>query len=61
MADSNVPARLPRTLAYFELKQEIEDFLYEEADLLDRREFEAWLDLLADDLSYFMPMRRNVA
>ncbi|HET8996266.1 MAG TPA: 3-phenylpropionate/cinnamic acid dioxygenase subunit beta [Acetobacteraceae bacterium] len=49
-----------RGLAWFELKQEIEDFLYGEADLLDQRRFTEWLDLLADDLVYFMPIRRNV-
>ena len=37
-------------VAYFELKQEIEEFLYQEADLLDGRKFREWLDLLADDL-----------
>lgn len=42
------------------LKQEIEDFLHHEADLLDRRQFRDWLDLLAEDLIYFMPIRRNV-
>ncbi len=47
-------------IAYFELKQEIEEFLYQEADLLDARKFREWLDLLADDLVYFMPIRRNV-
>jgi len=47
-------------VAYFELKQEIEEFLYQEADLLDGRKFREWLDLLADDLVYFMPIRRNV-
>jgi len=47
-------------LARLLLKQEVEDFLYLEADLLDRREFRAWLDLLAEDLVYFMPIRRNV-
>src|SRR6185437_15096007 len=40
--------------------QEIEDFLYMEADLLDQRRFRDWLELLAEDLIYFMPMRRNV-
>ncbi len=50
----------PRDLAYFRLKEEIEEFLYEEADLLDQRRFSEWLALLADDLHYFMPMRRNV-
>jgi 3-phenylpropionate/cinnamic acid dioxygenase small subunit len=42
------------------LRQEVEDFLYHEAELLDERRYEAWLDLLADDVHYFMPMRRNV-
>jgi 3-phenylpropionate/cinnamic acid dioxygenase small subunit len=45
---------------YHELKSEIEDFLYTEAELLDERRFEDWLDLLADDIVYFMPIRRNV-
>src|SRR5689334_6428049 len=49
-----------RSLAWYELRQEIEDFLYYEADLLDQRRFTEWLDLLADDLVYFMPIRRNV-
>jgi 3-phenylpropionate/cinnamic acid dioxygenase small subunit len=52
--------RIARDLRYFELKQQIEDFLYGEADLLDQRRFMEWLDLLAEDLVYFMPMRRNV-
>jgi 3-phenylpropionate/cinnamic acid dioxygenase small subunit len=42
------------------LKQEIEDFLYQEADLLDERRYEEWLTLVADDIRYWMPMRRNV-
>jgi 3-phenylpropionate/cinnamic acid dioxygenase small subunit len=49
-----------RGLAWYELKQEIEEFLYQEADLLDQRRFREWLDLLAEDLVYFMPIRRNV-
>jgi 3-phenylpropionate/cinnamic acid dioxygenase small subunit len=50
-----------RDLAYFRLKEEIEELLYAEADLLDQRRFGDWLEMLADDLHYFMPMRRNVA
>jgi len=42
------------------LKEEIEAFLYHEAELLDARRYEAWLDLFSDDAHYFMPMRRNV-
>ncbi len=51
---------LPKTLAYYRLREEIEEFLYEEAALLDERRYTEWLDLLSDDLTYFMPLRRNV-
>ena len=42
------------------LRQEIEDFLYREAELLDERRYREWLNLLAEDIRYWMPMRRNV-
>jgi len=42
------------------LQQEIEEFLYREAELLDERSYEEWLALVADDVRYWMPMRRNV-
>ena len=42
------------------LGQEIAEFLYREAELLDERRYREWLDLLADDIRYWMPMRRNV-
>jgi 3-phenylpropionate/cinnamic acid dioxygenase small subunit len=51
---------LPRTDAYYRLKADMEDFLYADADLLDNRQFRDWLNLLADDMTYFMPIRRNV-
>src|ERR1700760_4415079 len=41
------------------LAQEIAQFLYAEAELLDERRHEEWLALLADDIRYWMPMRRN--
>jgi 3-phenylpropionate/cinnamic acid dioxygenase small subunit len=47
-------------IAYFLLKQQIEEFLYHEAELLDERRYDDWLALLADDVRYWMPMRRNV-
>jgi 3-phenylpropionate/cinnamic acid dioxygenase small subunit len=47
-------------LARLLLREEIEAFLYQEAELLDERRYEAWLDLFTDDAHYFMPMRRNV-
>ena len=42
------------------LAQEIAEFLYCEAELLDERRYADWLGLLADDIRYWMPMRRNV-
>ncbi len=47
-------------LARLLLKEEIEAFLYREAELLDERRYEEWLDLFTEDAHYFMPMRRNV-
>ena len=52
--------RLARDTRYYETKREIEEFLYDEANLLDERRFKDWLDTLADDLRYFMPMEYNV-
>jgi 3-phenylpropionate/cinnamic acid dioxygenase small subunit len=42
------------------VRQDVEDFLYREAELLDERRYEEWLDLFTDDARYWMPMRRNV-
>ena len=47
-------------IAHLFLKQEIEEFLYHEAELLDERRFEEWLDLFTEDTRYWMPIRRNV-
>ena len=42
------------------LQWEVERFLYREARLLDERRLTEWLDLLAEEIHYFMPIRRNV-
>ncbi|HTX47951.1 MAG TPA: 3-phenylpropionate/cinnamic acid dioxygenase subunit beta [Caulobacteraceae bacterium] len=42
------------------LQYEIEQFLYAEAALLDARRYREWLGLLADDIHYWMPIRRTV-
>jgi 3-phenylpropionate/cinnamic acid dioxygenase small subunit len=42
------------------LTEEIAQFLYAEAELLDERRHDEWLALLAEDIRYWMPMRRNV-
>ena len=41
------------------LRAAVEDFLYHEADLLDERRFEEWLELFTDDARYWMPVRDN--
>ena len=38
---------------------EVEQFYYEEAELLDDGRFADWLDLFAEDLDYWMPTRSN--
>lgn len=43
------------------LAAEVTDFLYREADLLDERRYAQWLDLLADDYQYSVPLRMNVS
>ncbi len=47
-------------LARLLVRQEVEEFLYREAELLDERRYEDWLALFTDDARYWMPMRRNV-
>jgi len=42
-----------------EVIRTVEQFLYWEARLLDARRFQAWLDLLTDDVRYWMPGRSN--
>lgn len=39
---------------------EVQQFLFHEADLLDSRQFDQWLNLLDDDIRYRMPLARNV-
>jgi 3-phenylpropionate/cinnamic acid dioxygenase small subunit len=55
MADDR-DARIARLL----LTHEVAEFLYREAELLDERRYADWLALLADDIRYWMPIRRNI-
>jgi 3-phenylpropionate/cinnamic acid dioxygenase small subunit len=50
-------AQLERML----LLSSVSDFLYREADLLDERRYTEWLDMLAEDYQYSVPLRMNVA
>ena len=38
-----------------ELQHELEQFLYRQSELLDTRQWQAWIDLFADDGVYWMP------
>lgn len=53
-------ARIERNNAYFQLRSQVEEFFYDEAEKIDNRRFNEWLEMLHEDLRYFMPMRRNV-
>jgi len=48
-------------MADVHLQHEIEQFLYREVRLLSERRYEEWLDLLTDDIRYWMPARETVA
>lgn len=52
--------KIEKNEEYFKLRAQAEEFLYDEAELLDQRSFKEWLDTLAEDLVYFMPMMYNV-
>ena len=42
-----------------ELRQQVEDFYYLEAELLDERKLRQWFELLTEDIRYWMPLRYN--
>lgn len=43
-----------------ELQLSLEQFYFQEARLLDSRQYQQWLGLLAEDIQYLMPSRINV-
>lgn len=48
------------TPEYHRLLKEVEELYFYEADLLDFRQYSQWLELLTDDIRYFMPLVRNI-
>ena len=60
VSDTAVRQNMVRDDNYYRLKADIEDFFYTEADFLDNRLFKEWLDLFAEDTTYFMQIRHNV-
>jgi 3-phenylpropionate/cinnamic acid dioxygenase small subunit len=51
--------RGPGEIADVQTHFEVEQFYYREAELLDDGRYADWLELLADDLDYWMPTRSN--
>jgi 3-phenylpropionate/cinnamic acid dioxygenase small subunit len=47
--------------ADIELRFEVEQFLYREAWLLDHGRLHEWLELLTDDVTYWIPLQANQA
>lgn len=48
------------TPEYMRLLKEIEELFFYEANLLDFRQYSRWLELLDDDMRYFMPLAYNI-
>lgn len=48
-------------LSPMELLFRVEAFFREEADILDERRYQDWLDLLTDDVAYVAPLAWNVS
>ena len=47
-------------LEHLVMVREIEDFLYREAHAIDSRQFEDWLGFFADEIRYWVPIRKNL-
>ena len=45
------------TAGAVDLQREVEQLLYRQAELLDAKQWQAWMDLFADDGVYWMPAR----
>ncbi|HAD26285.1 MAG TPA: benzene 1,2-dioxygenase [Alphaproteobacteria bacterium] len=58
MSQAATRTSAPQTITP-ELQQELEQFLYAEALMLDERRYRDWYAHLADDLHYRMPLRMN--
>jgi 3-phenylpropionate/cinnamic acid dioxygenase small subunit len=54
-----VSSSLPASVGELVLQHEIEQTLYREAALLDAHDYAAWLEMLTDDVTYWMPIRET--
>jgi 3-phenylpropionate/cinnamic acid dioxygenase small subunit len=57
-AAQRLPSRgvLPRSAAEVELQREVEQLLYHQAELLDGKHWQAWMDLFDEQGVYWMPV-----
>ena len=55
--DAGAPLPTPGIVAAADLQREVEQFLYRQAELLDDKHWQAWMDCFADDGLYWMPAR----
>lgn len=51
------PVPLPGLAVGADVQREVEQLLYRQAELLDGKHWQAWMDLFADDGLYWMPAR----
>jgi 3-phenylpropionate/cinnamic acid dioxygenase small subunit len=59
VAEAAAPAMAGSAPVGQTLKERVEDFLALEGELLDERKFDDWLELLDEDVHYWMPLVRN--
>jgi len=52
-----LPAAVLSASAGVDPQREVEQFLYRQAELLDAKQWQGWMDLFADDGIYWMPAR----
>ncbi len=57
MSQAQTISHSTATVASLELINEVQQFLYREARLQDTEKFRDWLDMLTEDLHYWMPYR----
>jgi 3-phenylpropionate/cinnamic acid dioxygenase small subunit len=57
--DFGLPARQARLRLRDPEYMDVLEFLYDEAALLDEDRLDQWLELLSEDITYFMPVRAN--
>jgi len=60
LQDADATKIVGATLEDALLKHQVEQFYFREARLLDERRLTEWLDLLAEEVHYYMPIVRNI-